>query len=199
MSNDAVLKLVDRFKQNRVQFIDFCRSLSEEELGRDVPDSTYTVKDFVSHLGTLDPALTRQFEALAAGRVEEIGRGDDGEPFDIDRYNDALVAERRDWTLDKILEEATQNREEFLAALAKLQDEQIEETMHFTGDNKRPPADIRFKLFLQGLTRHDAIHVADMVKALPERAEDPAIGEWISDTVVRWYQTTMAGPPAVRH
>jgi len=196
MSNDAVLKLVDRFKQNRVRFIDFCRSLSEEELARGVPDSTYTVKDFVSHLGTLDPALTQQFEALAAGRVEEVGRSENGTPFDIDKYNDALVAERHDWTLEAILDEAARNREQFLAALAKLQDEQIEQTMHFTGDSKRPPADIRFRLFLQGLTRHDAIHVADMVKALPERAEDPTIKEWISDTVVRWYQTTMAGPAA---
>jgi uncharacterized damage-inducible protein DinB len=194
MSNDAVLKLVDRFKQNRVQFIDFCRSLSKEELERDVPDSTYTVKDFVSHLGTLDPALTQQFDALAAGRAEAIGRREDGEPFDIDRYNDALVAERRGWTLDRILEEAAQNREQFLAALAKLKDEQIGQTMRFTGDNKRPPADVTFEVFLKGLTRHDAIHVADMVKALPERSEDPAIKQWINDVVVQWYQKAMAGP-----
>jgi hypothetical protein len=47
---------------------------------------------------------------------------------------------------------------------------------------------------LNGLTRHDPIHVADMVKALPERAADPAIQAWTNDSVVQWYQTTMAGP-----
>lgn len=196
MTSKAVLKAIDRFRQNRTRFVDFCRSLSEEELARPVPDSTYTVKDFASHLGTLDPAMTRQVEALAAGRIEGIGNGEDGTPFDIDRYNDALVAERRDWPLEKILEEAAENRERFLGALANLEDEQIEQTMHFTGDNKRPAGDISYKLFLRGLTRHDPIHVADMVKALPERAEDPAIKEWLNDTAVQWYQRAMAGPPA---
>ena len=195
MTSEFMLKTIERFKENRVRFVDFCNSLSEEELARPVPDSTYTVKDFASHLGTLDPALTQQVEALAADRVVPMGAGQDGAPFDIDKYNDALVAERRDWPLSKILDEAAQNREELLNALAKLKDEQIEQTMHFTGDNKRPPADIQFKMFLQGLTRHDPIHVADMVKALPERAEDPAIKAWINDRVVQWYQTTMAGPP----
>jgi hypothetical protein len=33
-----------------------------------------------------------------------------------------------------------------------------------------------------------------MVKALPERAEDPALKAWLNDTVVQWYQSTMAGP-----
>ena len=29
-----------------------------------------------------------------------------------------------------------------------------------------------------GLARHDPIHVADMIKALPERGEDPDIKAW---------------------
>jgi hypothetical protein len=165
MTSETVSAAIERFKENRTRFVQFCCSLSEEELARPVPDSTYTVKDFVSHLGTLDPALTQQVEALAAGRVEPIGGAEDGTPFDIDKYNDGLVAERRDWPLERILDEAAANREEFLQALAKLEDAQIEQTMHFTGDNKRPPADIQFKMFLQGLARHDPIHVADMVKA----------------------------------
>jgi len=33
--------------------------------------------------------------------------------------------------------------------------------------------------FLLGWTRHDAIHVADMLKALPERRNDPEIVEWL--------------------
>jgi len=194
MTNDTVLKLVGHFKENRERFITFCRSLSEEELGRDVPDSTYRVKDFVAHLGTLDTLLALQFEALAAGRMQSLGQDASGGSFDVDEYNDRVVAERRDWSLEQILEEAAVNREGFLASLSRLTDEQIEQAVHFGGDNKRPPADIAFKLFLRGLARHDAIHVADMVKALPERAEEPQIKEWINDRVVQWYQTTMAGP-----
>ena len=194
MTSETVLGLIERFRDNRERFVAFCRSLSDEELARWVPDSTYRVKDFVSHLATLDPVMAQQFERAAQGQMEELGRGDDGSPFDVDRYNDAEVAARRDWSLDQMLEEEAANRAAFLGSLAKLEDEHIDTVVHFTGDNKRDPADIPFKLFLQGLTRHDPIHVADMVKALPERAEDPELKAWLNDTIVRWYQTTMAGP-----
>jgi hypothetical protein len=33
--------------------------------------------------------------------------------------------------------------------------------------------------FLPGWTRHDATHVADMLKALPERRNDPEIVAWL--------------------
>ena len=194
MTSETVLGLIERFRDNRERFVAFCRSLSDEELARPVPGSTYRVKDFVSHLATLDPVMAQQFERAAQGQMEELGRGDDGSPFDVDRYKDAEVAARRDWSLDQMLEEAAANRAAFLGSLAKLEDEHIDTVVHFTGDNKRDPADIPFKLFLQGLTRHDPIHVADMVKALPERAEDPELKAWLNDTIVRWYQTTMAGP-----
>ena len=195
MTSEAVLGLIERFKDNRERFITFCRSLSDEELARAVPNSSYRVKDFVSHLATLDPVMAHQFERAAQGRMHELGRGDDGSAFDVDTYNDGEVAARRDWTLDQMLEEAAANRAGFLASLAKLEDEHIETVVHFTGDNKRDPADLPFKIFLQGLARHDPIHVADMIKALPEHAEDPEIKAWLDDTVVKWYQTTMAGPP----
>ena len=194
MTSETVLGLIERFRDNRERFVAFCRSLSDEELARPVPDSTYRVKDFVSHLATLDPVMAQQFERAAQGQMEELGRGDDGSPFDVDKYNDAEVELRRDWSLEQMLEEAAANRVAFLGSLAKLEDEHIDTVVHFTGDNKRDPADIPFKLFLQGLTRHDPIHVADMLKALPERSEDPELKAWLNDTVVRWYQTTMAGP-----
>lgn len=195
MTSETVLGLIERFKDNRQRFIAFCSSLSEEQLARPVPGSTYRVKDFVSHLATLDPVMAQQFELAARGRIEELGRGDDGTAFDVDIYNDGEVAARRDWTLDRMLEEASANRAAFLESLAKLEDEHIEKVVHFTGDNKRDPADVPFKFFLQGLTRHDQIHVADMVKVLPDRAQDPEIKAWLDDTVVKWYQTTMADPP----
>jgi hypothetical protein len=194
MPSETILAVIKRFEDNRERFITFCCSLSADELERPVPGSTYRVKDFVSHLATLDPVMTQQLERLAQGQVEVLGRRDDGEPFDVDKYNDAEVAQRRDWTLDRMLEEAAVNRAAFLTAVAALEDSHIEKVVRFTGDNKRDPADLPFKVFLQGLTRHDPIHVADMIKALPERAEDPNIQAWLDDTVVKWYQATMAGP-----
>ena len=56
-------------------------------------------------------------------------------------------------------------------------------------------ADVPFKLFLFGLARHDNIHAADMLKALPECADDPELKAWLDDPAVRWYQDAMSGPP----
>ena len=195
MTSETIERLTQQFRTNRTRFNAFCVSLSDEELERPVPDSTYRVKDFATHLATLDTELVRWFEAVHEGKTDRPARSADGAPFDIDEWNDATVAERHDWSLDQILDEAADNRQAFLEALSQLPDEQIDQTFHFAGDNKRDPADIPFKLFLSGLVRHDAIHVADMLKALPERAADPEIQAWLDDPAVKWYQNAMSGPP----
>jgi hypothetical protein len=193
MPGESIEKLTEAFKSHRERFERFCRSLSDAELARPVPNSHWRVKDFITHLATLDIVMTQQIEALAAGRNERLGG--DGAAFDVDAWNETEIQARRDWPLDRILAEGAQNRAGFLDALAKLTEEQIGQTMHFTGDNKRDPADLPYKVFLWGLARHDPIHVADMMKALPERGGDAEVKAWLDDSVVTWYQTTMAGPP----
>ena len=195
MTSDTIERLTQQFRTNRIRFNAFCVSLSDEELERPVQDSTYRVKDFASHLATLDTELTRWFEAVSEGEINAPAQSADGSPFNVDQWNDARVAERCDWSLGQILDEAAHNRAAFLEALSQLTDEGIEQTFHFAGDNKRDPADIPFKLFLFGLARHDPIHVADMLKALPERAGDPEIQAWLDDPAVKWYQNAMSGPP----
>ena len=195
MASETIERLTRQFRSNRDRFEAFCGSLTKDQLERPVPNSTYRVKDFASHLGTLDTELIRWFKAVREGRSDEPARSADGSAFDVDQFNDAVVAERRDWSLDQIFEEAAANRERLLSALEALDDEAIELTVHFSGDNKRPPADVPFKLFLFGLARHDNIHAADMLKALPERADDPELKAWLDDPAVRWYQDAMSGPP----
>jgi uncharacterized damage-inducible protein DinB len=195
MASETIERLVQQFRTNRTRFQAFCMSLSDEELERPVPDSTYRVKDFASHLATLDTELTRWFEAIREGKTNAPTQSADGSPFNVDKWNDAMVAERRDWSLDQIFDEAEANRKQLLEALQELDDEKIEQIVHFPGDNKRSPADVPFKLFLAGLARHDPIHVADMLKALPEHADDPELQAWLDDPAVKWYQDAMAGPP----
>jgi Mycothiol maleylpyruvate isomerase N-terminal domain len=195
MPSETIDRLTQQFRANRERFEAFCRSLSNEELSRAVPDSTYRVKDFASHLATLDPEIVRWFDAVRDGQTQQPTHSADGSPFDIDKFNDTVVAERRDWSLYQILDEAAANRKALLESLRMLDDEKIEQTVHFNGDNKRPPADIPFKRFLFGLARHDNIHAADMLKALPERADDPELKAWLDDPAVKWYQNAMSGPP----
>ena len=159
-----------------------------------MPDSTWVVKDFASHLATLDPELARTFEATAAGRPDDAWRNADGTLFDLDGYNDGQVAERRGWPLERILEEAAGNRVALIEALERFSDEDISRLLHFQGDAKRSPARLPLKVFIMGWSLHDPIHVADMLKALPERAADPELAAWLSHPVIQGYQQAMAGP-----
>ncbi|MEX0683730.1 MAG: DinB family protein [Dehalococcoidia bacterium] len=195
--SERIEKIIQTIKDERRRFYVFCLSLSDEELARPVPNSTWTVKDFIPHLGTLDTQIIRWFEGVAAGIPDETIRDSEGAPFNIDNWNDRAVAERRDWTVEQTLDEAEANREQLIATLERLTDENIETIVHFSGDNKRPAAKVPLKFFLSGWAHHDAIHVADMLKALPERANDPEMRAWLDHPAVTWYQKAMEGP-AVR-
>jgi hypothetical protein len=118
-------------------------------------------------------------------------RNEDGSAFDVDAFNDAQVVERRDWPLHRVFEEAEQNRRGLIEGLRALTDEQIEKPMHFAGDAKRRGGDLPLKTFLAGWAQHDPIHVADMLKALPERAGDPDLRAWLDDPFVAGYQAIM--------
>ena len=59
---------------------------------------------------------------------------------------------------------------------------------------KREAVKLPLKLWLMGWAQHDPIHVADMLKALPERADDPALRAWIDNPFVAGYQKAMSGP-----
>ncbi len=193
--SETVQRVIQSIREHREKFERFCRSLSEEELGQLVPGSSWIVKDFVSHLATLDTEMARSFEAAAAGRPEEASRHADGSPFDLDAFNDARVVERRQWPLDRILEEASRNREALIETLERLTDEEIGQVLHFRGDAKRSPADLPLRVFLLGWSLHDPIHAADMLKALPQRANDPELAAWVDHPVVKGYQAAMSGPP----
>lgn len=191
----AIDAVVDAIVENRLRFEAFCYALSDEELVRPVPGSTWVVRDFAAHLGTLDTALLRWFGAAAAGGEVDSRVDASGAAFDIDAFNDAEVARRRDWPLARVFAEAQENRVRLIALLRRLSDEQIERPMHFAGDAKRNAGDLPLKLFLAGWAQHDPIHVADMVKALPERATDAALQAWLDNPFVKGYQAVMARPP----
>ena len=194
MAAPSVQPVIDALRKNRALFEKFCRSLSEEELRRPVPpDNKWTVKDFIIHNLSFDDLTTRWVESVVAGNTAAPA-GPDGKAFDVDAWNAERVAQWRGKTLAEIFAASVPERARFEEALAKMTDEDKQHVVDFPGDNKRDPAKVPFGLFLQGLTRHDPIHVADMLKALPERADDPGLKAWLDDRMVEWYQQAMSGP-----
>ena len=114
------------------------------------------------------------------------------EAFDLDRWNDEQVEQRRSWSIHEIVAEAATNRERLIETMRRLTEDQIARPMHFT-DPKRGAADFPLKAFLIGWAQHDPIHTADMLKALPELSGDEALGSWLANPFVRGYQASMAG------
>lgn len=189
--NETVVKVIEAIVENRTRFEAFCLSLSEEEAIRPVPGSTWVVKDFASHLDTLDTLLAGYMRAVASGGQIDMTRDGEGGAFDLDRWNDAQVAERRDWPMSRIFDEAATNRATLIETMQTLTEDDISRIMHFS-DPKRGAADFPLKLFLAGWAQHDPIHAADMLKALPERAEDPEIKAWVANPFVTGYQAAMS-------
>ena len=89
-----VAAVITELDSHRVRFEAFCRSLSEDELARPVPNSTWIVKDFVSHLATIDEPVETMFRNVHAG--ERASFNPEGGGLDIDGWNDRAVAERRE-------------------------------------------------------------------------------------------------------
>jgi hypothetical protein len=75
--------------------------------------------------------------------------------------------------------EAAELRGRLISVMERFSDDSLDATIRFGGDRKRPPVDLPLGQFLPGWTRHDAIHVTDMLKALPERRNDPEIVAWL--------------------
>ncbi len=170
----AVASLADE----RTRLERFARSLTAEELDRPVPGTVWTVRDFIAHVATLDAAYIGWFTALAGGPDPGGHRGSPG--FDVDAFNEAAVAERRGRSLDDLLREGAALRARLVAVIARFTEAKLDSTIRFGGDRKRPPVDLPLGQFLAGWARHDAIHVADMLKALPERRKDPEIVAWLA-------------------
>ncbi len=193
MAAPSVQPVIDLMRKNRAVYEEFCRSLSEDELRRPVPpDNKWTVMDFVIHNLTFDDLTTLWAESVMAGNTNAPA-GPDGQPFDVDAWNQERVEGWRGKSLDVVFAASVAERAKFEETLSRLTDEDMGQIVDFPGDNKRDPARVQFGLFLHGLARHDPIHVADMLKALPERADDPELKSWLDDRMVEWYQQAMAG------
>lgn len=180
--------IVAELRAHRRRFDTFCRSLTEEELERPVPRSTWLVRDFIAHLATIDGPVAEMFRAVRSG--DDAGlRTPDGSRFDVDDWNEKQVQQRRGKTVEELLSEARTQRESLERELLALTGSDLSKTIRFAGDAKRPPATIPLMVYLRGWCKHDPIHAGDMLRALPERAD--SLREWLEDPAVARYQQAM--------
>ncbi len=183
--NHDVAEVLAELDAHRARFEAFCRSLSEEQLARPVPRSTWEVKDFISHLATIDEPITEMFRFYHTGV-----RGNSAPLADVDTWNETQVQERRTWNVDRIFAGATEQRAELRAALSELTAEDIAKPMKFGGDSKRGSSEFPLALFIRGWNKHDPMHAMDMVRALPE-VVTPELEAWFDHPAIANYQAAM--------
>jgi hypothetical protein len=191
MPSAAVVAVVDELDRHRARFEEFCRSLSQEELDLPVPQSTWIVRDFIAHLATIDVPVGQMFKTMHAGGDPGI-RNPDGGRFDVDNWNDRQVEQRRALDVEAVLAEAATTRAELRKHLFALTDEDLDRTMKFGGDSKRPAGEVKLGAYLRGWNKHDPMHAFDMCRALPEHGK--RLADWFDDPAIRMYQNAMNKP-----
>ena len=171
---DRLTAVIDSADRNRTQFEQFCRLLSEEQLNRPIPESHWRVKDYISHLASIDIWVGGEwFESMASG-APWVPLSEDGSPFNIDERNDARVNERRDASLDELFAEAAQTRAALYSTFPRFNEETLASRLVFRGK------EISFIEYLEAWTLHDPAHSVDMLKALPEKQADPQVRAWLA-------------------
>ena len=174
--------VIDEFARHRVQFEAFCRALDASELAAPIPGSHWTVRDYIAHLCTIDGLIVPSF-AAQVGQSAPMPDVPFPNPFDIDEWNDAAVNARTGTSIDDLLGEAALHRERMVKAIAEFTDEHLDRVIDYGGDRKSlnlPKSRVRFGGLLWGIAIHDPTHTRDMLKALPERATEPWILEWVN-------------------
>lgn len=187
--NPRTQLVIDELARHRTQFEALCRSLSAEELETPVPRSPWTVRDYLAHLCTIDGLIVPGF-AGQVGQAAPLPDTPIPQPFDIDDWNHAAVSSREDRTVEELLTEAAIHRERMVAAIGAFTDEHLDRVIDYGGDRKTlnlPKSRVRFGGLLWGIAIHDPTHTRDMLRALPGRAAEPWVSEWlgsVSDAMV---------------
>lgn len=170
-------KLLDEMADHRARFEAFCRTLSPEELGTRVPDSPWTVRDYIAHLSTIETLINPWFGAMAGVTGVPAPDVPPPAPFDLDEWNEAVVANRDGRPLDDIFQEAAENRRRYSEIVSRMTDQHLDTKVPFGGDRKAvdlPPVMVTMVGLLTGITLHDPMHMQDILRALPQRRQDAA-------------------------
>lgn len=180
--NNRIQLVIDEFARHRTQFEALCRSFTDEELATTIPGSHWTVRDYIAHLCTIDGLIVAGFAPMS-GQTMPPPDVPVQAPFDIDDWNEDAVRARSDASIEDLLAEAARHRANLIKVIEPLQDSDLDRVIDYGGDRKSlglAPSKVRFGGLLWGIAIHDPTHTRDILRALPARAEQRWISEWLA-------------------
>jgi DinB superfamily len=147
-----------------------------------VPDTPWTVQDYVAHLATIDGLIAAGFQRFSGQSIAPEPDIPAADPFDIDDWNEAAVTARRGAGVDDLLAEAARHREDLVAVFSTLEDAQLGTPVPFGARRATGLPDVMVPLreILWAIALHDPGHTADILRALPAKAEAPQVKEWLA-------------------
>ncbi|MEX2238578.1 MAG: DinB family protein [Dehalococcoidia bacterium] len=180
--NPRIQLVLDELARHRRQFEVFCRSLSEDDLATPVPDSPWTVKDYIAHLATVDGVIAAGFQRVSGTSDVVAPDIPAGEPFDIDDWNAAAVEARSGRSLDELLSEAAEHREDMARVFADLDDAHLGIPVPYgmRRASGLPDTPVPLREILWAISLHDPTHTRDILRALPDKSEEPFVKEWLA-------------------
>lgn len=179
--NPRTQLVIDELARHRTQFEQFCRSLTPAELATGIPGSHWDVRDYIAHLCTIDALIAAGFAPIT-GQQAPPPDVPPGTPFDIDDWNEAAVRARETATVDDLLAEAARHRADMVRVIEAFTDADLDRIIDYGGDRKSlnlAPSKVRFGGLLWGIAVHDPTHTRDILRALPRRAEESWVTEWL--------------------
>ena len=156
-------RLVVRLTLERAGLLAQLTGLDERTLVERPVFDGWTAKDLLAHVATWDEFFTERIVVVLAGRQRALTT-----VHDQDAYNADLRAERRNWSLERVLAACADARAGFLQALAQVPDEAFHRRWQDAWGESS------FRLWTQWRAYHDAEHAGNVTawrKTLGEQAQ----------------------------
>jgi DinB superfamily len=173
--------ILEEMARHRERFEMFSRSLTDEELSTPVPNTPWTVHDYIAHLATVESLISPFFAPFVG--ITDIPPTDPPPPtpFDIDEWNEAIVPTRAAASVNDLLAEAARHRANSIRIVEALPNAQLDTMIPFGGDRKvidLPATHVRLEELLWAIALHDPNHTQDILRALPHRESD--VRDWLT-------------------
>ena len=159
-SEKRVQILIDKLAAAREEILQTIEGLDEEALTWQPGDSRWPIKETLAHLASAEGSHRQVAQAIAAGQTVDVP------DFDLDAWNAAQVAERRQQSIDEILEEMAAERQHTLSALQDLEGEAFDRP----GLHPALGETTVFKIF-RIIPIHERWHLKDIKQLLEEQGE----------------------------
>ena len=177
----AIEALIGELEANRAMFAALCRACNPEQMQRMTTAGRWTVLDHVAHVASYDRLAIRHLAEQTGIDATSVGAA---EGSDADAWNEDEVRRRRGRPSAALLSEMGDLREESLALLGAMRDDDLDNDVFFPGDSRRSAVTVPLRLWLQRWSKHDMVHATAMLETVTELATHSDFQSWLRDDPV---------------